>query len=159
MSKYLLATCLLEIQARFLFFFSLNKMKGERRPFWNGEKGNVNYYISVHLPIPTHGNREHPGNFQNKSVSSPFNWLSRYILFFPKLKWKALFGGCKKGHRIMRLSSKVLGCHKRWKFLSFFQIWNNPTPPLFFIGTLTNKHYRAWSSMINLWVDFRTYKK
>ena len=28
---------------------------------------------SVHHSIPTRGNREHPGNFQNKSVSSPFN--------------------------------------------------------------------------------------
>ena len=28
----------------------------------------------------------HPGNFQNKSVSSPFNWVSRYILFLAKLK-------------------------------------------------------------------------
>ena len=55
-----------------------------RRPFWNGKAltypmnyllhvGNVNYYKSVHQPIPTRGNREHPGNFQNKSVSSPFN--------------------------------------------------------------------------------------
>ena len=35
--------------------------------------GNVNYYKSVHHPIPTRGNMEHPGNFQNKSVSSPFN--------------------------------------------------------------------------------------
>ena len=35
--------------------------------------GNVNYYKSVHHPIPTRGNREHPGNFQNKSVNSPFN--------------------------------------------------------------------------------------
>ena len=35
--------------------------------------GNVNYYKSVHHPIPTCGNREHSGNFQNKSVSSPFN--------------------------------------------------------------------------------------
>ena len=34
---------------------------------------NVNYYKSVHHPIPTRGNREHPGNFQNKSVSSLFN--------------------------------------------------------------------------------------
>ena len=32
---------------------------------------NVNYYI--HHPIPTLENREHPGNFQNKSVSSAFN--------------------------------------------------------------------------------------
>ena len=34
---------------------------------------NVNCYKSVHHPIPTRENREHPGNFQNKSVSSAFN--------------------------------------------------------------------------------------
>ena len=34
---------------------------------------NANYYKSVHHPIPTSENREHPGNFQNKSVSSAFN--------------------------------------------------------------------------------------
>ena len=34
--------------------------------------GNINYK-SVHQPIPTHENRELPGNFQNESVSSPFN--------------------------------------------------------------------------------------
>ena len=33
-------------------------------------RGNVNYYKSVHHPIPPRENREHPGNFQNKSVSS-----------------------------------------------------------------------------------------
>ena len=31
---------------------------------------NVNYYKSVHHPIPIRENREHPGN---KSVSSAFN--------------------------------------------------------------------------------------
>ena len=46
---------------------------------------NVNYYESVHRPIPTRENKEHPGNFHNKSVSSAFNWVSRYVLFFPKL--------------------------------------------------------------------------
>ena len=36
--------------------------------------GNVNYYNkSVHYPTNTHENREYPGNFQNKSVSSAFN--------------------------------------------------------------------------------------
>ena len=35
--------------------------------------GNVNYYKSARYPIPTRGNREHPGNFQNKSIRSPFN--------------------------------------------------------------------------------------
>ena len=35
--------------------------------------GNINYYKSVHHPITTRGNKEHPGNFQNKSVKSPLN--------------------------------------------------------------------------------------
>ena len=34
--------------------------------------GNINYK-SVHHPIPTRENREHPGNFQNEPVSSAFN--------------------------------------------------------------------------------------
>ena len=34
---------------------------------------NVNCYKSVHHPFTIRGNREHPGNFENKSVSSPFN--------------------------------------------------------------------------------------
>ena len=34
---------------------------------------NVKYYKSVHHLIPTSENREVPGNFQNKSVGSPFN--------------------------------------------------------------------------------------
>ena len=56
---------------------------------WSLTSGvNVNYYKSVHRPIPTGENREHPGNFQNKSVSSAFNWVSRYILFLAKLKGK-----------------------------------------------------------------------
>ena len=49
---------------------------------------NVNYYKSVHHPIPTRENREHSGNFQNKSVSSAFNSVSRYILFLANLKGK-----------------------------------------------------------------------
>ena len=35
--------------------------------------GNTNYYKSVHQPIPTRENREHPDNFQNKSVFSAFS--------------------------------------------------------------------------------------
>ena len=47
---------------------------------------NANYYKSVHHPIRTGENREHHGNFQNKSVSSAFNWVCRYILLLAKLK-------------------------------------------------------------------------
>ena len=54
--------------------------------------GNVNYYKSVHQPIPTRENREHPGNFQNKSVSSAFNW----VLPFYFLKWNCYFSACKR---------------------------------------------------------------
>ena len=32
------------------------------------------------------GNREYPSSFQNKSVSSSFKWVPKYILFLAKLK-------------------------------------------------------------------------
>ena len=35
--------------------------------------GNIKYYKSVHQPILTRGHRDHPGNFQNESISSAFN--------------------------------------------------------------------------------------
>ena len=34
---------------------------------------NANYYKSVYHPVSTRENKEHPSNFQNKSVSSTFN--------------------------------------------------------------------------------------
>ena len=95
---------------------------------------NVNYYKSIHHPIPTCGNREHPGNFQNKSVSSLFSRVSTYILYFDKLKGRGRpFLKGEEGGHIVRLASIALGFHKRWKMLTFCEIWNNPTPPLFFI--------------------------
>ena len=59
-------------------------MKGEGKPFGMESinlfsklslacGSNVKYYESVHHPILTRGNRKHPGSFQNKSASSPFN--------------------------------------------------------------------------------------
>ena len=54
--------------------------------------GNVNYYKSVHQPIPTRENREHPGNFQNKSVSSAFN----RVLPFYSLTRNCCFSACKR---------------------------------------------------------------
>ena len=47
---------------------------------------------------------------------------------------KAFFGGCKKGGHIVRLPSRALECHKRWKVSSFvkFEIFN-PTPLLLLI--------------------------
>ena len=40
--------------------------------------GIVNYYKSVHQPIPIRENREHPGNFQGESVSSAFNEFCQF---------------------------------------------------------------------------------
>ena len=47
--------------------------EGRRKVFFEWGEGKVNYYKSVYRPIPTRGNKEQPGNFQNKSVSSPFS--------------------------------------------------------------------------------------
>ena len=63
----------------------LGKTQGRGKSFWEWKNidlsyeisptcgCNVNYYKSVHYPIPIHENKEHPGNFINKSVSSRFN--------------------------------------------------------------------------------------
>ena len=70
------------------------KLKGEVRPFWNGKTqtyslshelfltcwDNVNYYKSVHQPIPARENWEHPGNFQSEPVSSAFNEFCHFTL-------------------------------------------------------------------------------
>ena len=42
--------------------------------------GNVDYYKSVHQPIPNCENREHPGNFQSESVNSAFNEFCDFTL-------------------------------------------------------------------------------
>ena len=48
--------------------FGLKKPTSE-----NAADTTFNYYQSVHHPIPTHENREHPGKFQNKLICSAFN--------------------------------------------------------------------------------------
>ena len=145
--------------------------EGRRKAFleWGGGNvnsfmgggGNVNYYKSVHHPIPTWGNREHPGNFQSKSVSSPFNWVSRYILFWPKLKGKGRpFSRCARWRTTLwdypKVYLVVIRDEKSPTFVKFEIIL-----PLLrgLLDHLTNKHCRVWSSMINLWIDFRTYQK
>ena len=60
-----------------------SEVKGEVRPFWSGKAscgGNVNYYKSVHQPIPARENWEHPGNFQSESISSAFNEFCHFTL-------------------------------------------------------------------------------
>ena len=47
-----------------LVYFVPGQTEERRKSLGGG--GNVNCYKSFHDPIPTRGNREHPGNFQNK---------------------------------------------------------------------------------------------
>ena len=121
--------------------------------------GNLNYFKSVHQFIPTRGNREHSGIFQNKSVSSFFNWVSRYILFLAKLKrrGRTFSEGARRGPHceITPEHLVVIRDEKVTPFVQFEII----LPLLFSLDPLTNKHCRTWGSMMNSWIDSRTYQK
>ena len=144
----------------------LAKLKGEGRPFSSGQAsptcwGNVTCYKSVHYFFPTWGNREHPGNFQNKSVSFPFNWVSRYILFLAKLKGKGkpFLEGERKGRTLWDYPQGnlvVIRDEKVFPFVKFEII----LPLLWFLlDALANTHCRTWGTKINLWIDTRTCQK
>ena len=82
--------------------------------------GNVNYYKSVHHPIPTLPVRIGNTLAVFKKVSKPsfqlvvqvYSLLGQTEEKFPNFL-ETLFGGCKKGDRIVRLLPRTLGCHKR----------------------------------------------
>ena len=124
--------------------------------------GNVNYCKSVHHSIPTRGNREHPGNFQNKSVSSPFNWVSGIFSSWPNWRREeGLFWRVQEGegttlwdypqeHLVVIRDEKVSPFVKFEIILHFL---------CFLLYPLANKHCRTWSSTINFWIDFGTYQK
>ena len=122
---------------------------------------NVNYYKSVHHPIRTRENRKHTGNFQNKSVNSAFNWVSRYNLFLAKLKERGrpfLEGPRSGAHCEITLQEDliVVRDEKVSPFVKFEKIlsllW-------FVLNRYRNKHCSTWSSMINLWIDSRACQK
>ena len=110
----------------------------KRRPLWSGQ-AYVNYYKSVHHPIFLLCLWEQGTPWQfSKQISKLSFQLSFQIyslLDQTERERKVLFGGCKKGDHIVRLCPRALGCCKIWKSLFFCEIWNNPTPPLFFIRT------------------------
>ena len=96
-------------------------------------------------------------NFQNKSVNSPLNWVSRFILFLPKLKGKGLFW---KGARRRTTVQDYHLVDTRDKKVSPFVEFEIILPLVcFLLVPLSNKHYRTWSSMIILWIDSRTCQK
>ena len=116
-------------------------------------KGNVNYYKIVHHPITTRGNREHPGNFQDKSVSSPLDQVCRYILFSAKLKGRRrpfLGEHCDITPKSTWLS------WERWKSLPFCEVWIIQPVLCFLLDHLTNKHCWIWSSYIEIPGPFKS---
>ena len=141
--------------------------EGKRKAFFEWKSMHLLYELSltcgvnVHHPIPTRENREHPGNSQNKLVSSAFNWVSRYILLLAKLKRRGMpfLEGPRRNatlwdytqeHLVIIIDEKV----------SLFEKLEIILPLLcFLLEPLKNKYCRTWSSMINFWIDSRTYQK
>ena len=122
---------------------------------------NVNYYKSVHHPIPTH-----PMGTGSTLEISKTNQQTLLLIEFPDIfpscpncRGKNVFGRVQKGGPHCEITPRVLDWYKRWKSLSFCKIWNNLPLVCFLLDLLTNRHCRTWSSMINLWRDSRTCQK
>ena len=86
--------------------------------------------------------------------------MYRYILFMTKLKRKGMpFSGSKKRTTLWDYPQEQLLVIKDEKVRPFvkFEI----ILPLFccLLDPLTSKHCRAWSSLINLWINFTTCQK
>ena len=109
---------------------------------------------------PACENRDLPGNFQNKSVSSTFNWVYAYIFFLTKLKSRGgIFLRVPEGGmgRIVRLPPRALVCQRRRKKVcSFVKSEIILLLLCCLLDPLTNKHWWVWSPMISLWIDSRT---
>ena len=144
------------------YILFLAKLKREGKPSRSGQAqiyplnyllhlgGNVNYQVFVILF----------GNFQNKSVSSPFSWVHRYILFFPTWRGEeGLFWGVKEGHPHCEITPKSLVVIRDENVSFFVKIEIILLFLCFLLDQLTNKHCRTWSSMINLRIDSRTCQK
>ena len=121
---------------------------------------NVNYYKPVHHPIPTLP--LWTGNTLAKQISKLSFQLSSQIyslLAQTEGERKNLFGGCKKGDHIVRLSQEHLVVIRDQKVSPFVKL--EVILPLFcfLLDPLTNMHYSTWSSVMNLWIDFRTCQK
>ena len=145
----------------------LAKLKGKRKAFFEWKSIHLSYEpsltcgVDVHHIIPTRANREHPGNFQNKLVSSAFIWLSRYILLLAKLKRRGrpFLEGPRSGATLWDYTQEHLVVMRDEKVSPFVK-FEIILPLLCFLSDpFTNKHCRTWSSIINLWIDSRTYQK
>ena len=97
-----------------------------------------------------------------KQISKFSNWVPRHILFLAKLKRRGgpfltaqEVGGTlwdyRQEHLVVIRDEKISPFVKPEIILLL--LW------LLLLDTLTNKHCRTWSSMINLWIDSRNCQK
>ena len=87
--------------------------------------------------------------------------MSRSNLFLDKLKKRErpFLEGVKRGGHIVRLPPRALGCIKYEKVSPFVKFEKILLLFCCLLDSLTYKHCRAWSSMINCWIDSRTCQK
>ena len=87
--------------------------------------GNVNYYKSVHHPIPT--------LLFSEQISKLSCQLS--VQVYSLHGQSEVERKTKKGAALspLRLPTRARGCYERWKSLSFCEIWYNTTPLLLLI--------------------------
>ena len=96
------------------------------------------------------GNREHPGNFQNKSVSSQLSVQLYYFLGQTEEERKNFFGACKKGTALLDYPQEHLAVTRDGKVCPSVKFEIILPLLCFLLDPLANKHCRAWSSIINL---------
>ena len=118
---------------------------------------NVNYYKSVHHPIPILpvGTGNTLAIFKTNQYwvnSSPFNWVSRYsLLAQTKRKKKDRFWkGARSGTTLWDYPQEHLVVIKYEKVSPFVEFEIILPILSFLLDLATNKHRRTWSSMTNL---------
>ena len=124
-------------------------------------EGNVNYYKSVHHPIPTL-----PVGIGNTLEIFKTNQCALFWIDFPGIfsswpKWRGegnLFWRVQEGRRLWDYPLEHLVNIENEKVCPFvkFEIF---LPNLCRLLDLIKKHCRSWSSMINLSVDSWTFQK
>ena len=94
-------------------------------------------------------------------MSSLFSWLSRYILFLVKLKrsGRPFLEGARRGGHIVRLPQEHLVVIKDAKVCPFVKFEKILPLLCYLLDHLINKCCMAWSSIINLWIDYMTCQK
>ena len=148
--------------------------EGKGRPFWRGQTHlhPLNYLLHVRvmltiikeliiLLLPCLWKQRKPWKF-SKQISKLSFLLSVQVHYFlgqSEEERKTFFGGCKKGDALCDYPQEYLIVIKDEKVCPLMKFGIILTLLYCLLDPLTNKHRRAWSSMINLQIDSRTCQK